>query len=126
MADAENNATLGKAWAARLGIALLAGFTAIAIFTSVDHARRHSLEQIEEPTAVGDRHFVNPSAQPPLTFQGTQLVGKQKVERRDSQMMKAGTDDSGGFFVYESEDAKDSGALFLKVANDEYLKVPAR
>ena len=127
MSHAAENPT-NDAWAAGLAVALLAGFALVAAFTFSDRGHRLSLERVEEPTAAGDTRFVTPpaSASTPVgTFHGKPLVGTQRVKGHDTAMRKAGPDDSGAFFIYRLDDPKERGALFIKVAEGDYLKVSA-
>ncbi len=113
-------------WAARLGIAMLAGMFIVCVFTWIDDIRRPQLEHVTQPTAVGDSQFVKPAADPqtPLgTFHGKPLIAAQKIKARDTEMLKAGMDDSQIFFIYRAQKPADSDARFVKTANEEYLKI---
>jgi hypothetical protein len=116
-------------WAAWLGAALVAGFALVAGVAAYDHAHRAELERVEEPSAVGDAHFISLPGEAAGTFgafQGSPLHGTRRIKRRDSKMWKAGLDDSGTFYIYRSTDPKENGTLFLKIANDTFLELDAR
>lgn len=125
-------------WAARLSIALVAALGAVAIFTTVDHARRASLESVSQPTAVGDTHFILPNAdagRPLGLLNGHGLVGNERVKARDSHMIRVGSDDTHSFSLYRLEDpdaapqktyGKPRVVYYLKIKSGEYLKVVAQ
>jgi hypothetical protein len=128
----------GRRSALTLGAGLLAGLILMAALCLYDQSRRGMLEQIAEPTAVGDTRFVAPP--PPvgtagtqtlgLTWHGKPLIGNDRVKARDNRMLRVEKDDSGAYSIYRlDEPAKKGGSnkarddYFVKTAIDEFLRV---
>jgi hypothetical protein len=123
----------GKKPAAILGGALLAGFLCALVFTVRDERRRHELETVSEPRAVGDSQFFpEPESLAPgqtlARFEGRELIAAQPepVEIRDSRMLKAGRDESGAYHIYRPLEKENGGFLFLKIGRDRYVKAALR
>ncbi len=122
----------GGKLAAALGAALLLGFAVVTAVAAYDKSRLAALEQITEPTAVGDRAFFPaPEKIEPekslLTFGGKALYGVERIKSYDGRMLKAGMDDSQSFIVYRADSSKADRAnfYFLKIADERYLKARA-
>lgn len=125
--------------AKRIAIALLVGFTVVAAFTFFDQQRRAAIERVDEPTAVGDKHFVTSeraaTATPLAIWKGRPLIGSERVKVRDNRMLRAGTTDDGTLSIYRLDESaeknkeragKQRDVYFLKVGTDQYIKVTAQ
>jgi hypothetical protein len=125
--------------ARRIAIAMLLGFAMVAAFTFFDHQRRSAIERVDEPTAVGDAHFVAPenaaAAKPLAAWKGRALVGSESVKIRDNRMLRAGTADDGALSIYRLDESaeknkdrvgKQRDVYFLKTGVDQYVKVVAQ
>lgn len=115
----------GRKTALSLCALLLLGFVALEFIAWHTKKSRSQIEQIVEPTAVGDSapyHFA-PNApdfdlQKPLIYvNGKPLFLAQIVRRKDSRMLRAGKDDSGKQTLYHWKHAKtekEKATLYLK------------
>ena len=113
-------------WAFLLCAALLVAFAGVALFSLRDRMRISEIERWDEPTGVGDKLFFTPSAaldpkSPVAAFGRSSLYAQssEPAQWSDSQMMKAGLDDSRKFFVYYNpaavpEAGGEGRAYFLK------------
>jgi hypothetical protein len=128
MPDVEKEALTIEPWAAWIGLGTLVLVASVAVFTAWDRAHTSALEEVIMPTAVGDTHFVpEPSGgKGPinLKYQGQQLDMVSESKIRDSKLIRAGTDDSGVYSLYEmDEDGGKNGRLFMKVGVNEFMEV---
>ena len=121
-----------------LGIALLSGFALVSVLAIAGRWNVFTLEQFEEVTAVGDPIFFKSatpfeSNQVATNFNGQplRLVDGEKVEIRDTKMLRVGRDESTQLTIYSLRaplapdplaSKKLNGPLFfLKIAPGEYL-----
>jgi hypothetical protein len=113
-----------------LGAMQLAGFVLVLALATFDRQRRVQIEGWEEVTAVGDRAFFVPpadSAAPAVLSwdAGTLTVAAgERTEIRDTQMRRAGRDQSAGIAIYRHAapgKAEAAGGFYVKVAPGEYL-----
>ena len=109
---------------------LLLGYAAAALFAAHEKSRRTELEQVAEPTAVGDTAFF-PLPKPwdekksLAVFEGKPLYFLDWSSLPDSWMQKAGRADSGDFTIYKfSTTTPQAKTLFyLKVNANLYAAV---
>lgn len=110
---------------------MLVGFAIATGFMFYDRAHTASLEQISQPTAVGDRAYfpLKSDTDPTKTvasFAGHPLFAAETVRHRDSEMIKAGMDDSRSFFIYKvvaKATVELSDAYYVKLRGGEYVKL---
>lgn len=130
--------------AKRIATALLVGVAGVAAFTFFDQQRRAVIERVDEPTAVGDTHFVAPdnaaaaattAAKPLATWKGRALIAAERVKIHDNRMLRVGTTDDGALSIYRVDDSaeknkeragKQRDVFFLKASTDQYIKVVAQ
>jgi hypothetical protein len=117
-------------WMAWIALATLLAVGSVAVFTAWDRMRTAELEQVVTPTAVGDTHYVSEpvggTGSIGLKYQGQDLQMLSENKIRDSKMIQAGTDDTGVYSLYRSEDEKVGAAkerLYMKVKEDEFIEV---
>ncbi|MDP9291846.1 MAG: hypothetical protein M3O82_05725 [Verrucomicrobiota bacterium] len=131
MAEPVADQLVGKKWAYALMATMLVGFALATAFMFYDRAHLASLEQISQPTAVGDHAYfpLKSDADPAksiATFAGRPLFAADRMRHRDSEMIKAGMDDSRSFFIYKvvaRATAKPGDSYFVKLRDGEYLKL---
>src|SRR5688500_1424906 len=86
---------LGQKLAFILGTVLVVAFGAVILFTVRENGRRHEIETVSEPRAVGDDQFVMLAqpldlSKPIARFQGRDVFAAEvePIEVRDSRMVK--------------------------------------
>ncbi len=128
MPEPESN-ILGAKWAARLGVALLLGLAGLVVFQIHEKSQRETLEQITEPTALGDTAFFHSpekfdSSAVFAQFHGQPLypTGTERLSLFDGKMLREGMDDGSVFHIYRSTE-RGGDCLFLKLARNQYLEV---
>jgi hypothetical protein len=112
----------------RLATIFLSGFVVILCFTAYENSRRDKLERVEFAVAVEDTNFFPLSSdvldeQPVLTFGRKPLFLRSKtpVKLRDTDMVRRGTDDSGGYNIYAPHDAVTR--YLVKIGANYYLEL---
>ena len=133
--------TSGRRAAAWLAIGLIGGMLVLVVLTGTDRQRVEALEHFEETTAVGDTEYFQipapPSAEPTAaaTLNGQALfpASYEKVEIRDTKVVRVGRDEAARLTIYKSREAlqPDKGArekeaeplYLLKTGPGEYIKV---
>lgn len=98
------------------------------------HLHPGEFDWVEYPTALGDSRIYRPMDAdlhaPNLRFSSHDegLFRRDLVARRlpDDSMRKVALDESGTWFVYESEDPALSDRYFLKTGPDEFMEFGAR
>ena len=132
MPEAESETILGAKWAVRLCAALLIGFAGVTGFAIYDRSQRENLEQVIEPTALGDTAFFQPpekfaSGSVFTQFRGQPLypTGTERHPLHDGKMQREGKDDANAHWIYRSTErgGVNGDYFFLKVARDQYLEV---
>ena len=132
MPETQNETIPGAKWAVRLCAALLIGFAFVTAFAGYDKLRLAQLEDVEEPTAVGDAAFFKPPGKfdsgavfVKLGGQPLHPTGTERYALRDAKMIRAGIDDSKAFRLYKSTErgGRDGDFFFLKVAPGQYLEM---
>jgi hypothetical protein len=115
--------------AIRLGTAFLAALLVVAIFTISDYASSAKLESFSETTAAGDMNLfrVPELGEPVFLWQGKRYVlsSREKVKIDDTDMVRAGTEETGDYVFYSRRGAS-SQELFVKIAVGEFLPVRAQ
>jgi len=117
--------------ARQLGVALLAGVAAVVAFTWWDAGRVKEREQFEEVTAVGDgSSFVAPASGAPAGHAVADAGGKtwrvvngEKLNLRDTRMVRAARDEARGLTLYRAKGATKPDELFVKTASNAYLRL---
>jgi hypothetical protein len=126
-----NNASWTGRNAAILFAALLAvGMAGITAFDIADRSSRIDLEPISQPTAVGDKPGLaifdkKIQATPLGTISGHPIfaAAAELEKRRDCEMARTATDDSGALTLYRPESGTDAQTLFVKAERDRFLRI---
>src|SRR5437762_640942 len=118
---------------------MLAIFTIIVVWSSIDRVRRTSLEVSEQKTGVEDRvYFPLPPVAPEQPPVAVHLEGRplyafsyKPVSIHDSDVRRVAKDAATGLSIYEAADENDSrkkeleGAFLLKAGPGQYVKLEA-
>jgi hypothetical protein len=126
----------------RLGVGLLLALALVLLMVLRDNARRSVLERIEQPSAVGDTHYLHlpdPLPVPPFSavaaLDGEPLypVGYRRNQKRETDLVPVGRDEAVGVTIYQApaktKDEADKATeptYFLKLAPGDFLKVRRR
>ena len=130
----------GARWAFVLGAGLIAGFSTVVIWASIDRGKRAGFERWEQVTAVEDRvYFSMPpqkrDAAEPAAKMGEKplfLVNHDTIGIHDSDVRRVAKDSDTGLTIYEAADRgalpskERAGAYLLKVSAGRYAVVKAR
>lgn len=113
--------------AIRLAGFLLAGFLIVILLIGPE--RRGALESVERKTSVGDIAYYTQLSSPdaPAILSGGKplyLSNPKSAKRRESEMLIAGTDDSGKYTLYRH--GNQGTELYLKAEPGRFLKLQAR
>jgi hypothetical protein len=112
-----------------LGGAFLISLLAVSIFTVADFASGANREAFSETTAAGDVNYFRAleNVEPSFSWKGRQytLSSREKVKIDDTDMVRMGREDTGGFTIYSrrSEPGKE---LFVKIDVGEFLPLRTR
>jgi hypothetical protein len=127
---AEQPAELSCAHAAVwLGSVFLACLLGIVVFTVADSGVATKREMFTETTAAGDANYFRPVAESEPIFESSgrryTVLSREKVKINDTDMVRMGRDDAGGFTLYSrrSEPGKE---LFVKIDVGEFLPLRPR
>lgn len=117
-------------WAFGLGLAMALVMSGVALFTTWDYWHGGDLEQVETPTAVGDTHYGKMPGKKGgplgLKYQGQPLFMISEGKVHDARLLRAGTDDSGYYGLYQLADPGQdtpAGHFYLKLSPDDYMEV---
>jgi hypothetical protein len=129
----------GARWALALGFALLAGFSIIVVWSSIDRGKRASFETSEQVTGVEDKVYfsIPPQIKEPtaavakLGGKSLYLASRDALSVHDSDVRRVARDSATGLTIYEAADrrvlsSKEKGNTYLlKVETGRYVKVRA-
>jgi hypothetical protein len=123
----------GASWAFRLMAGFLVLLCLVAWSVWLNQANRTSDERISEPTAVADEITLEPDprdnpGKEVLRWKGQPyfLQTNELARIWDSEVLKAGKDDSGKVELYQAKKQNDPRVFLVKIAPNAFLRLTPR
>jgi hypothetical protein len=132
MRDVDESLPVGK-WAYGLMLAFLICLLAVSWAVAVDWQSRHELEQISQPTAVGDPNAVGfdakrDQAKEVVRWNGTAYypVPSGVTSLAEYNAVKIGVDDSGKISVYQARRPTQEHEIIVKIGANQFLRLASK